>query len=156
MQLLHTRPLPYDSRVTESCATAELWIAARQVAARLEREADRVLRAELGMSTTTYALLSTLGGHEQHLTQQAIAELLGVTKSSISRHMDAATTAGYLVTAAAQISRRDRTVDLTAAGRHVLARADELVEAVLPGAADDDDVAAATSALAAVADKLRQ
>jgi DNA-binding MarR family transcriptional regulator len=126
------------------------------VAAHLEREADRILSSELGLSTTTYALLSTLGGQEHHLTQQGIAELLGVTKSSISRHMDAATAHGYLTPSSSPISRRDRAVELTPKGRQVLARADALVEAVLPGAATDADVATATRGLTAVAARLKR
>lgn len=137
-----------------TCAVADLWIATRRVSALLEREAERVLGRELGLSTTTYALLSTLSAHPDHITQQAIADLLGLTKSSISRHMDAATAAGYIAPAAQPSSRRDRAVELTPLGREAVRRADDIVERIVPSASDDADVAAATRALAAVSARL--
>ena len=136
--------------MSSSCSIADLWVSSRRVATLIEREAERVLNEKLGLSTTTYALLSTLGSQPEHITQQSIADLLGLTKSSISRHMDAATAAGYIAPAAQPASRRDRSVELTPLGLEALARADEIVEAMMPGAATDPDVAAAIRALTAV------
>lgn len=124
----------------------------------LERAADHALTERLGISTTAYALLTTLSAHETRVTQQEVADLLGLSKSSVSRQIDAAIGAGHLRVSDSAPSRRDKSVELTAAGRRIVAEGDVLVENLLPGGADaaasDPDIADAIRALEAIAARL--
>jgi len=133
----------------QPCDTTDLWRLARQVSIQLERAADRALLAEVGVGTSTYALLSTLSGHERHLTQQEVADLLGLTKSSVSRQLDAAIAAGHLRVAAEQQSRREKNVELTASGARIVDRGLRVVETLMgPDAASaDPEITAALRAL---------
>ncbi|HEY9424076.1 MAG TPA: hypothetical protein VIP54_04685, partial [Microterricola sp.] len=59
--------------------------------------------------------------------QQVIASLVGMNKSSVSRHVDAAAQAGLVVAEVSAESRRDKTVRLTASGRTLVERGRAIV-----------------------------
>ena len=108
----------------------ELWQATRRAASVAEREFDAQLRDTLGTSLTQYSLLSVLGAHDTAITIDALAAQLGLTKSSISRQVDAAIAAGLVTVTPAAGSRREKPVEATAAGRALIARGDDLLSAL--------------------------
>lgn len=126
----------------------ELWLLARRTAASLERRAEAELQAQLGLSLSLFALLSTLDAHDCDLNQQEAADLLGLTKSSVSRQVEAAVAAGLLETAARGSSRREKVQQLTRSGRVVLAKAYGILGSIAPESAAAR--AAATASLTAV------
>jgi DNA-binding MarR family transcriptional regulator len=110
----------------------ELWLLARRTAASLERIAEAELQSELGLSLSLFALLSTLDAHDCHVNQQEAADLLGLTKSSVSRQVEAAVAAGLLEQGAQTPSRREKVQQLTPAGREILGRAYGILGALAP------------------------
>lgn len=139
--------------IPERCDTTDLWILTRQVSVQLERAAEIALEP-LGLTPSSYALLTTLRGHTR-VTQQEVADLLGLTKSSISRQMDAAIAAGHLRPAPSPTSRRDRPVELTPDGERLARLGDEVVEAILPAGPALTAAIAALSALPVVGNPAR-
>ena len=107
----------------------ELWSAARHAIATVERRLDTVLTERLGLSFTTYAVLCTIAelGSKREVSQQHIADALGIDKSNASRHIEAAVQAGLVSSAPSLQSRRSKSVGITPAGRTALAAAEELV-----------------------------
>ena len=116
----------------------ELWTSARRAIAVVEKELDGRLTTELGIPFTTYAVLCTIaelsgsgsergsaGGSE--LRQQHIALALGIDKSNVSRHIDAAVASGHVMTTPSATSRRSKSVSLTAHGESTLEAAETLV-----------------------------
>ena len=108
----------------------ELWQATRRAASVAEREFDAQLRELLGTSLTQYSLLSVLGGGEHAITIDTLASHLGLTKSSVSRQVDAAIAAGLVSVAPAAGSRREKPVEATPEGLALIARGDELLSAL--------------------------
>ena len=108
----------------------ELWQATRRAASVAEREFDAQLRDTLGTSLTQYSLLSVLGAHPSAITIDTLAGHLGLTKSSVSRQVDAAITAGLVSVTPAAGSRREKPVEVTPNGRALIARGDELLSAL--------------------------
>lgn len=89
--------------------------------ARLDREADRLLRAQAGLSYSRFLALYLIGtaGAE---TQRALAEMLGVTDPSVSRMIRVLQGAG-LVEATAETGGGNRhRLRLTAAGEQYVKR----------------------------------
>ncbi|AMB59897.1 MarR family transcriptional regulator [Microterricola viridarii] len=109
-----------------------LWLQARQTVAAMESALDAQLQRELGVPLTRYALLCTLDDPDCALNQQVLASLLGVNKSSVSRHVDAAAQAGLVAAAVSAESRRDKTVRLTASGRSLVERGRAIVAGYAP------------------------
>ena len=118
----------------------DLWTSARRAIAVVERELDGRLTTALGIPFTTYAVLCTIaelrgsgsgsergsaGGSE--LSQQHIALALGIDKSNVSRHVDAAVASGHVTTAPSATSRRSKSVRLTPHGASTLEAAETLV-----------------------------
>ena len=127
---------------------AELWYLARRAVHRLERTLDRELRVATGQPLSTYALLCALD-EPLCANQQGIAEVLGLTKGSVSRQLDAAARAGLVTVTVSPTSRRDNVVTLTPAGADVVGRGREVVgQYALP--AGREELAAALAVLAAV------
>jgi len=123
-----------------------LWLAAKRMTALLEQHAETELRSQLGLSLSTYALLTTLQSANDGVNQQEVARFLGLAKSSVSRQIEAAAAAGLLVVSPSPLSRRENTVVLTAAGARLATAADDIVCAIGPAEAAPE-IAAASSAL---------
>ena len=126
----------------------DLWCLARRAVHRLERALDVELREVVGHPLGTYALLRALQEPEC-ANQQDAAELLGLTKGSISRQVDAAARAGLVIAEVSPSSRREKQVRPTAAGEEVLRRGGEVLARHAPRAAPAD-VAATLRTLAGI------
>lgn len=109
-----------------------LWLQARHTVAALEAALDAALQDELGVPLARYALLCTLDDPDCALNQQVIASLLGVNKSSVSRHVEAAARAGLVRAEVSEQSRRDKTVRLTDSGRLLVERGRSIVAGRVP------------------------
>lgn len=138
-----------DFDLAQDAATiADLWYLARRAVHRLERVMDRDLREAVGLPAATFALLRVLE-EPTCANQQEIAELLGLTKGSVSRQVDAAAGAGLVVVEVSAMSRREKVVRLTTAGSAVVAKGQAVVDRYeLP--ADRGDLAVTLRTLAAV------
>jgi DNA-binding MarR family transcriptional regulator len=147
-----------DTDAADSIAEAvELWTLGRKMTALLERRLDRELRAALGISVQRYTLVGTLCSHDADLNQQHVAELLGFTKSSVSRHVEAAERAGDLVVLPAPHSRREKLLRLTPSGRALAERGDAVFAAVfaeVAGSAGAGGLAVTVKTLRAMTDVL--
>lgn len=109
-----------------------VWLQARHTVAAMESALDARLQSELGVPLARYALLCTLDDPDCDFNQQALTELLGVNKSSVSRHVEAAVQAGLVVAEVSAESRRDKSVRLTASGRLLVERGSEIVASFAP------------------------
>ena len=129
-----------------------LWSAARHAIASVERQLDDALTRELGIPFTTYAVLCTIAELDDgsaEISQQHLADVLGLDKSSISRHLDAAVQAGQVSSAPSAQSRRSKSIALTPLGRSTLASAEVLVDE-LAGELELDGIAGVTGFLRAI------
>jgi DNA-binding MarR family transcriptional regulator len=132
---------------------ATLWFLVRRVAALMDRSGEELFRSRLGVSLAQFLVLSVVDAHPGPLNQQAIAERVGLTKGTVSRQIEQATSAGLMQVEVAAHSRRENSVSLTPAGTDLVRRGDELFQkrrlAALP-ALDADDLAGAIRTLAAL------
>ena len=129
---------------------ATLWYLVRRTAALMDQQGEALLRRELGVSLAQFLVLSVVDAHPGPLSQQAIADRVGLTKGSVSRQIDHAVTAGLMTVRVAPHTRRENAVSLTEAGTALVRRGDALTEtsrAALRDAADPADLAAAIRAL---------
>ncbi len=62
----------------------------------MEREGEAVFRRELGISLAQFLVLSVVDAHPGPLSQQAVADRVGLTKGSVSRQIDQAVAAGLM------------------------------------------------------------
>ena len=109
-----------------------VWLQARHTVLAMEAALDARLQAELGVPLARYALLCTLDDPDCDFNQQVIASLLGVNKSSVSRHVEAAAQAGLVHAEVSAESRRDKTVRLTASGRLLVEQGSAIVASFAP------------------------
>jgi DNA-binding MarR family transcriptional regulator len=96
----------------------------------LDRLADRILRAEFGVSYTTFLTLyavSEVGGG----TQREVAAWLGTTEPPVSRSLRALAQEGFVEILAAPAGGHRRHVDLTPRGRTLVATGGEYLESKL-------------------------
>ncbi|GAB7191794.1 hypothetical protein NUM3379_25020 [Kineococcus sp. NUM-3379] len=115
----------------------DLWYLARRAVHRWERVLDAELREAVGHPLGTYALLCAL--QEPACTnQQDVAGMLGLTKGSVSRQVDAAVRAGLVVAEVSPSSRREKQVRPTPAGEEVLRRGGGLLARRAPDAPPGD------------------
>lgn len=136
---------------TQADDITELWLLARRTTASLERRGEAELQSRLGLSLSLFALLSTLDAHDCDLNQQEAADLLGLTKGSVSRQVETAVTAGLLEPGTGG-SRREKVQQLTRRGRSVLREAYGILGSIAPESAAAR--AAATLALTEVLEAL--
>ncbi len=124
--------------------------------ARLDRAADRILRAEYDVSYRRFLVLFMVG-ELGPVTQRALAEHLGVTEPSVSRMTGVLTQAGLLDAGADPAGGNRRCLSLTPAGKDMVKQCGALLErrfaalmqrSGVPGA----DYARHTSALLATLD----
>lgn len=87
------------------------------------RAADLQLGEQIGVGRATFLILDMLADAGVHgISQQAIADHLGLTKAAVSRHVLAAQQDGWLAAHRSPASRRENAVTLTAAGRKLVRR----------------------------------
>jgi DNA-binding MarR family transcriptional regulator len=107
-----------------------LSLALHTLTARLDRTADRILRAEQGLSYRRFLVLfmvDLIGTP----TQRALAEHLGVTEPSVSRMTSALARTGLLEARPDPVGGNRRQLHLTANGRELVRRCRQLLEARL-------------------------
>ena len=129
---------------------ATLWYLIRRAAALMDRQGETLLRRELGISLAQFLVLSVADAHPGPLSQQAIADRVGLTKGSVSRQIDHAVAAGLMTVQVASHTRRENAVSLTEAGTALVRRGDALTQtsrAALQDAADPGDLTAAIRVL---------
>jgi DNA-binding MarR family transcriptional regulator len=107
---------------------ATLWYLVRRVAAVMDRQGDALCHRELGISLAQFLVLSVVDAYRGPLSQQAIADRLGLTKGTVSRQIDAAATAGLMSVQVAPHTRRENAVALTKAGTALVRRGDALMQ----------------------------
>jgi DNA-binding MarR family transcriptional regulator len=107
---------------------ATLWYLIRRLAALMDREGDALCRRELGISLAQFLVLSVVDAYPGPLSQQAIADRLGLTKGTVSRQIDNAVAAGLMTVQVAAHTRRENAVALTSAGAGVVRNGDALMQ----------------------------
>ncbi|GAA3863207.1 hypothetical protein GCM10022381_04060 [Leifsonia kafniensis] len=137
-----------------SAQLLELWLSARTAVTNLERALGERVQTECRASLATYTLLCTLSAPDDPLNQQAIAAVLGLNKSSVSRQVDAAVKDGYATVDASPLSRREKTVVVTARGRAVVETGNRVLAEFASGL-DTDDAAHAIRVLTALSARNR-
>jgi DNA-binding MarR family transcriptional regulator len=113
-----------------------------RLVARLDRAADRILRAELDVSYPHFLLLLTLQGLGP-VTQRSLADELGVTEPTVSRSVAPLAGRGLLTVTTVSGQGHRRSVALTADGRALVTACSERLEAAFEGLLDQAGVRAA-------------
>lgn len=94
---------------------------------RLDRAADRILQAEVGLPYRRYLVLYAV--HELgRPSQRALARWLDVTEPSVSRMVRSLVDAGWLAVGPAPAGGNRRAVELTPAGAELVGRCGRLLE----------------------------
>jgi DNA-binding MarR family transcriptional regulator len=107
---------------------ATLWYLIRRVAGVMDRQGEALFRRELGISMAQFLVLSVVDAHPGPLSQQAIADRVGLTKGTVSRQIDHAAAAGLMTVRVASHTRREHAVALTEAGTALVRRGDALTQ----------------------------
>jgi DNA-binding MarR family transcriptional regulator len=129
---------------------ATLWSLIRRVAGLMDRQGEALFRRELGISLAQFLVLSVVDAHPGPLSQQAIADRVGLTKGAVSRQIDSAASAGLMTVQVAAHTRRENAVSLTEAGTALVRRGDALSQAsraAMLDAIDPGEYAAAVHVL---------
>jgi DNA-binding MarR family transcriptional regulator len=132
---------------------ARLWFLVRRVAGLLDRAGESFFRHELDVSLAQFLVLSVVEAHPGDLSQQAIAERLGLTKGTVSRQIETAVAAGLMRVERSQRTRRENNVTLTPAGKDLVARGDTLLRQAQPASLptiSEDDMTATLRVLASL------
>ncbi len=106
---------------------ADFWFLVRKTAAVLDRGGETLFRTGLGISLAQFMVLSVIDAHPGTTNQQTVADLLGLTKGTVSRQIDAAVGAGLMTSEVSAASRRDKVVRLTDEGERLVRRGDALL-----------------------------
>lgn len=120
----------------------------RHCALLLDRQAAEAATAAGGLSLTQLAVLKALDTEDDCLNQQDVADVLSVTKSTISRQIETLLDTGLVELAPIARSRRERRLRLTSSGRDAVRRADAAICAAQQPTAEafsDADLAIANS-----------
>ncbi len=133
---------------------ATLWRLIHRVAGVMDRQGDAMFRRELGMSLAQFLVLSVVDAHPGPLSQQAIADRVGLTKGSVSRQIDHAVAAGLMTVQVAPHTRRENAVALTEAGVTLVRRGDALYQAPRGAMLDAIEPAELTAAVHVLRDLL--
>jgi DNA-binding MarR family transcriptional regulator len=107
---------------------AALWFLVRRLAGSLDRAGDALFRRELGVSLAQFLVLSVIDAHPGPLSQQAVADRLGLTKGTVSRQIDAGVAAGLITVQVAAHTRRENALALTPAGTAMVRDGDAYME----------------------------
>jgi DNA-binding MarR family transcriptional regulator len=134
IKLLSVKHFCYARSVTRNGLPDELpddlatfWRLVRRLAGLMDREGDALCRRELGISLPQFLVLSVVDAHPGRLSQQAIADRLGLTKGTVSRQIDNAVSAGLMTVRVAPHTRREHAVALTSAGAAIVRKGDALL-----------------------------
>ncbi|WP_435748869.1 MarR family winged helix-turn-helix transcriptional regulator [Microbacterium sp. PMB16] len=106
--------------MTDASLPEQLWFEVRKAATMMERRAESVVMAKTGVTLGLFMVLSVLHARDTPVSQQAIADRLGLTKGTVSRLLESARREGYVTSEVATASRRERAVALTVSGRKVV------------------------------------
>jgi DNA-binding MarR family transcriptional regulator len=131
---------------------ADFWFLVRKSASLMDRGGEALFRDGLGISMAQFMVLSVIDAHPGDFNQQSIADLLGLTKGTVSRQIDNASEAGLVVARVSATSRREKTIALTEDGTALVRRGDELLATSNSGIFpqfDRDDLAATLRTLTA-------
>jgi DNA-binding MarR family transcriptional regulator len=129
---------------------ATLWYLIRRAGGLMDHQGDVLLRRELGISLAQFLVLSVVDAHPGPLSQQIIADRVGLTKGSVSRQIDHAVAAGLMNVRVAAHTRRENAVALTEAGTALVRHGDALTQtsrAALQDAANPGDLTTAIRVL---------
>jgi len=126
---------------------ATLWYLIRRVAGVMDRQGEALFRRELGISLAQFLVLSVVDAHPGPLSQQAVADHVGLTKGTVSRQIDTAVAAGLMTVRVAAHTRREHAVALTEAGRALVRRGDALAQASRAAMLDAIDPGEVTAAV---------
>jgi DNA-binding MarR family transcriptional regulator len=107
---------------------ADFWFLVRKSASLMDRTGEAVFRDGIGISLTQFMVLSVIDAHPGDFNQQSVADLLGITKGTVSRQIDAASAAGFVTAEVSASSRREKNVSLTKAGTALVRKGDALLE----------------------------
>ncbi len=107
---------------------ATLWYLIRRVAGLMDRQGDALFRHELGVSLAQFLVLSVVDAYPGRLSQQAVADRLGLTKGTVSRQIDAAVAAELMTVEVARHTRRENAIALTKAGTALVREGDVLLQ----------------------------
>jgi DNA-binding MarR family transcriptional regulator len=132
---------------------ATLWFLVRRVAGLMDRNGETLFRRELNLSLAQFLVLSVVDAHPGDLSQQLIADRLGLTKGTVSRQIDNAVAAGLMTVEVSRRTRRENQVALTPAGEDLVRHGDAILreaqQTALP-VVDDNDMAAALRVLSSL------
>jgi DNA-binding MarR family transcriptional regulator len=92
----------------------------------MDRTGERLFQRELNLSLAQFLVLSVVDAHPGALSQQVIADRLGLTKGTVSRQIDKAVAEGLMTVAVSERTRREHDVGLTDAGTDLVRRGDAL------------------------------
>ena len=134
---------------------ATLWYLIRRVAGLMDRQGEALFRRELGISLAQFLVLSVVDAHPGPLSQQAIADRVGITKGTVSRQIDHAAAAGLMTVRVASHTRREHAVALTEAGTALVRRGDALAQTSRSTMVDAIDPNELTAAIHVLGDLLR-
>jgi len=129
---------------------ATLWFLIRRAASTMDRQGEALFRSELGISLPQFLVLSVVDAHPGPLSQQAVADRLGLTKGTVSRQIDHAVSSGLMTVEVAAHTRREHALALTPEGTRIVRRGDALMRRsreAMETAIDPDDVDAALRVL---------
>lgn len=115
--------------MTDSSLPEQLWFEVRKAATLMERRGESIVLAKTGVTLGLFMVLSVLHARDTPVSQQAIADRLGLTKGTVSRLLESARRESYVTSEIAAASRRERAVTLTAAGREVVEAGDAALAA---------------------------
>lgn len=136
---------------------ADFWFLIRKCASLMDRGGEAIFREGLGISLAQFMVLSVVDAHPGSFNQQSVADLLGLTKGTVSRQIESAGAAGLLTTEVSSVSRREKIVSLTPAGSDLVRRGDALLQrsnpAIFPEI-DADDLAATLRTLTKLAQSM--
>lgn len=136
---------------------ATLWYLIRRVAGLLDRSGEALFQRELGISLAQFLVISVVDAHPGPLSQQTVADRLGLTKGTVSRQIDAAVKAGWMTAEVSPHSRRENVLALTPAGTDLVRRGDAAFQQARGSALPElepEEMRAAIRVLAAMNDTL--
>jgi DNA-binding MarR family transcriptional regulator len=88
-----------------------------------DRVGDRLFLRSVGVGRAVFLVLRTIDdARGSAVSQQSIADRLGLTRAAMSRHASTARQGGWLVSTESTVSRRENALTLTASGKDLVRR----------------------------------
>ncbi len=148
----------YTDGVVASSDYRDLMRLLHRAALLSDRVGERRFRRRVGVGRAVYLLVRTIsetpGGV---VSQQSLADRLGLTKGAVSRHVATAQQGGWLTTAESPISRRENALVVTPEGKKLLQRGRAVqaeYERLTSQRLSEADIRAAVKTLAVLCDLL--